>query len=49
MIALVKASGGGWITYKWPHPVTHKIEEKTSYVERVGDYLVGVGIYRPAE
>jgi cytochrome c len=43
---LVKAKGSGWYDYKWPNPVTNKIEDKASYVERMGDYWVGVGVYR---
>ncbi|HEX2653847.1 MAG TPA: cache domain-containing protein [Xanthobacteraceae bacterium] len=41
------AKEGGWLDYKWPNPVTNKIEDKSSYVEMLGkDYFVGVGIYR---
>ena len=39
--------GSGWVDYKWPNPINNKIEDKTSYVERMGNYFVGVGIYRP--
>jgi TRAP-type uncharacterized transport system substrate-binding protein len=48
MIAIVKATGHGWIDYRWPNPVTKTIEDKSAYVERVGttDNVVGVGIYR---
>jgi cytochrome c len=44
MIAVVTEKGGGWVDYKWPHPITNKIEDKTSYIERMGDYFVGVGV-----
>jgi signal transduction histidine kinase len=47
MIDLVKGPGRGWIDYKWPTPQTNRIEDKSSYVEKLGnDYFVGVGIYR---
>jgi cytochrome c len=46
MIALAKGQGSGWIDYKWPNPLTNKIEDKASYVEKMGDYFVGVGVYR---
>jgi cytochrome c len=36
----------GWFDYKWPNPINSKIEDKSSYVEKMGDYFVGVGIYR---
>jgi len=43
---LVAVQDTGWVDYKWPHPVTKKIEPKTTYVVRVGDYRVGVGAYK---
>jgi cytochrome c len=41
-----KHTGHGWVDYKWPNPVTKMIESKSSYVERMGDYFVGVGVYQ---
>jgi cytochrome c len=39
--------GAGWVHYKWPHPLTHKIQDKSAYIEKLGDeHFVGVGIYR---
>jgi cytochrome c len=35
--------GSGWLSYKWPSPVSNKIEDRGAYVERMGDYFVGVG------
>jgi signal transduction histidine kinase len=46
MVALAKGPGNGWIDYKWPNPLTNKIEDKLSYVEKMGDYFVGVGVYK---
>ena len=46
MVKLSQGPGNGWVDYKWPNPITNKIEDKSSYVERMGDYFVGVGIYR---
>jgi cytochrome c len=47
MIDLVKGPGSGWVDYKWPNPQTNRIEDKSSYIEKLGnDYFVGVGIYR---
>lgn len=43
---LVAVQDAGWVDYKWPHPVTKKIEPKTTYVVHVGDYWVGVGAYK---
>ena len=46
MVAISKGPGSGWIDYKWPNPLTNKIEDKSSYIEKMGDYFVGVGIYK---
>jgi signal transduction histidine kinase len=46
MITIAGGPGSGWVDYKWPNPLTNKIEDKTSYVEKMGDYLVGVGVYK---
>jgi cytochrome c len=46
MVDIAKDTGRGWINYKWPNPLNNKIEDKASYVEKMGDYFVGVGVYR---
>jgi cytochrome c len=46
MIEIVRGPGTGWVDYKWPNPINNKIEDKSSYVARMGDYFVGVGVYR---
>jgi cytochrome c len=47
MIKIANGPGKGWVDYKWPNPLTDKIEDKTSYVEKLGEgYFVGVGVYR---
>ena len=43
---IAKTKGSGWFDYKWPNPLNSKIEDKTSSVEKMGDYWVGVGVYR---
>ena len=46
-IAVANAKGKGWVDYKWPHPQTKAIENKSSYGEKLGDgTLIGVGIYK---
>ena len=37
----------GWVTYRMSSPLTHKVELKTSYVVKAGDYIVLVGAYKP--
>lgn len=45
-IELLNAKGKGWFDYKWPNPVTKSVEQKSSYVEKVDDMIVGSGIYK---
>ena len=45
-IEVAQKSGKGWIDYKWPNPLTKKVEPKTTYIEKVDDVLIGVGIYK---
>lgn len=45
-VTMSKGPGSGWIDYKWPNPLTNKIEDKSSYVEKMGDYFVDVGVYK---
>jgi len=47
MIATAKASGEGWVDYKWPYPGTDEIKEKTSYVMTNNEgFFCGVGAYK---
>ena len=39
-------AGKGWVEYKWPNPVSKTVEEKSTYIERHDDVLIGVGIYK---
>ncbi|RFP09279.1 histidine kinase [Duganella sp. BJB488] len=45
-IEIANTKGNGWSDYKWPNPVNATIEPKSSYVEKVGDVLIGCGIYK---
>jgi len=45
-IEIAKTKGKGWQDYKFTDPITKKIEPKTAYVERIGDLIVGCGIYK---
>jgi cytochrome c len=46
MIELAQAKGSGWVDYRWVNPMDKKIEQKSSYIEKVGDYVIGAGFYR---
>lgn len=45
-IETAKGPGKGWVDYKWPNNITKAVESKSTYVEKVEDVLVGVGIYK---
>jgi cytochrome c len=38
--------GQGWVDFKWPNPVSKKIETKSAYVIRTNDTVCGVGYYK---
>lgn len=46
MSAIASKGESGWVDYKWPNPVTSKIENKSAFVKPFGDNkVVGVGAY----
>ncbi len=46
-VELAKEKGKGWVEdHKFLNPVTQKIEVTSMYLERLGDTLVGCGIYK---
>jgi len=45
-IETAKSKGNGWVDYKWVNPQTNKIENKSTYVQKVDDYFLGCGIYK---
>jgi cytochrome c len=46
ILDVANKNGEGWVDYKWPNPTTKKVEGKSSYVKKVGDLVIGVGIYK---
>ena len=46
LVRVAKERGRGWVDYRRLNRLTGRIEAKSSYVERVGHFLVGCGIYR---
>jgi signal transduction histidine kinase len=45
-IALATSKSKGWVDYKWANPITKSFEQKSTYIEKVGDLIVGSGIYK---
>jgi signal transduction histidine kinase len=41
------ASGGGYVEYKWPDPVTRKQAKKLTYVKAIPNtrWILGSGLY----
>lgn len=47
LINIAKTEGEGWFDYKWSHPQTKKIADKTSYIKKINDNLfIGSGFYK---
>lgn len=46
LIELARKGKGGWYDYQWPNAATKEVEHKSTYVEKVDDVLIGVGIYK---
>jgi len=45
-VDIATSAGKGWQNYKWNNPAVNKIENKTAYVEKSGDVIVGSGAYK---
>jgi signal transduction histidine kinase len=45
-IEIAKTKGKGWQDYKFTNPTSKKIENKTAYIEKVDNLIVGCGVYK---
>ncbi|MDO9259896.1 MAG: cache domain-containing protein [Pseudomonadota bacterium] len=45
-VDLAKTKGSGWVDFKWPNPITKVVQQKSMYVEKMDDLVVGCGIYK---
>jgi cytochrome c len=45
MLAAVSKSNDAWISYMWPNPATKKIAAKKTFFSKVGDVIIGAGVY----
>ena len=45
-INTAKTSGKGWVDYKYPNPITNKLDQKSSYVELYEGLILGCGMYK---
>lgn len=46
MIEVGKSKGQGAVDYKWESPKTKKVEQKSSYLEKVNNVVLGCGYYK---
>jgi signal transduction histidine kinase len=44
-VEIAKTKGSGWQDYKFTNPADKKVEAKTAYLERSGDYIFACGAY----
>jgi len=44
-VEIAKTKGSGWQDYKFTNPVDKKIESKTAYLEKAGDFIFACGAY----
>jgi len=47
MVDTANSQGSAWVTYYQVNPTTKKDEAKISYVQKVGNMIVGCGAYLP--
>jgi cytochrome c len=45
-IEISKTKGKGWQDYKFTNPLSKKVENKTAYIEKVDDLIIGSGAYK---
>ncbi len=43
---LAKTKGTGWVDYKYKNPSTNKIEDKSTFLRKVGDVIICCGTYK---
>jgi len=46
IMELGRGVGSGWVDYKFTDPMTKKIAEKTTYLQREGDVVIASGAYK---
>ncbi|MFZ6744566.1 cache domain-containing protein [Undibacterium sp. JH2W] len=45
-LAAAKGKNAGWVNYKWPHPLTKEMTQKSMYNEIVDDVMFACGVYK---
>ncbi len=47
VLEIGKGAGKGWLEYSIENPVSHQVEPKVAYVERVDDMIITCGAFKP--
>jgi cytochrome c len=45
-IEIAKTKGNGWQDYKYKNPVSKNVEQKTAYIVKYDDMIIGCGAYK---
>lgn len=45
-ISIAQKDGSGWQDYMFKNPESGEVESKTSFIRRVGDVIIGCGVYK---
>lgn len=45
LIEIASTKGSGWVHYRWVNPLDSRIEQKSTFVRLMGDYVVCAGYY----
>ncbi|RFP09278.1 histidine kinase [Duganella sp. BJB488] len=45
-LKMARDTGKGWVDFQWLNPVSKTMEARSSYFERVDDYIVLTGVYQ---
>lgn len=46
ILQVAKTKGTGWVDYKFTDPTTKKLADKSLYIQKVDDIILGCGIYK---
>ena len=46
IVDIAKSKESGWVNYKWTNPMTKKVEQKTTYFQKVDDVILCSGAYK---
>jgi methyl-accepting chemotaxis protein-2 (aspartate sensor receptor) len=45
-VAIIQNKGSGWQDYKFLNPISKQVEDKSMYLDRYEDLIVGCGVYK---